>query len=198
MLANEPLNLENDISRIINILNQLQKVPDAPVQKLISLESVLKSDFFNAVREVYEHVYHTVDIEGSPEIRANATAKATVASFAASEGLSHPRVVELPKTAEGLGFNIMGGQEQASPIFISRIIPGGVADKHALINSKETKGDGGLKRGDMLISINGISVEGDTHEKAVELLKAAKGSVKLVVCFTPKLLEEMERRFSKR
>jgi len=39
-----------------------------------------------AVREVYEHVYSTVDIQGSLDVRASATAKATVASFAASEG----------------------------------------------------------------------------------------------------------------
>lgn len=30
---------------------------------------------------------------------------------------------------EGLGFNVMGGREQNSPIYISRIIPGGVADR---------------------------------------------------------------------
>lgn len=34
-----------------------------------------------------------------------------------------------PKTEEGLGFNVMGGKEQNSPIYISRIIPGGVADQ---------------------------------------------------------------------
>jgi hypothetical protein len=43
------------------------------------------------VREVYEHIYETVDVEGSPDIRASATAKATVAAFAASEGHAHPR-----------------------------------------------------------------------------------------------------------
>ncbi|KAG2456129.1 LIN7B protein, partial [Polypterus senegalus] len=111
---------------------------------------------------------------------------ATVAAFAASEGHAHPRVVELPKTEEGLGFNIMGGKEQNSPIYISRVIPGGVADRH-----------GGLKRGDQLLSVNGVSVEGEHHEKAVELLKAAHGSVKLVVRYTPKVLEEMEARFEK-
>jgi protein lin-7 len=125
---------------------------------------------------VYEHVYETVDIQGSQDIRASATAKvrykkddflfliveykskisneckflfvisqATVAAFAASEGHAHPRVVELPKTDEGLGFNVMGGREQNSPIYISRIIPGGVADRH-----------GGLKRGDQLLSVNGV------------------------------------------
>jgi len=54
-------------------------------------------------------------------------------------------VVELPKTDEGLGFNVMGGKEQNSPIYISRIIPGGVAERH-----------GGLKRGDQLLSVNGV------------------------------------------
>ena len=38
------------------------------------------------------------------------------------------RVVELPKTEEGLGFNVMGGKEQNSPIYISRIIPGDYDD----------------------------------------------------------------------
>lgn len=39
----------------------------------------------------------------------------------------------------------MGGKEQNSPIYISRIIPGGVAERH-----------GGLKRGDQLLSVNGV------------------------------------------
>ena len=42
-----------------------------------------------------------------------------------------------------------------------------------------------------------FSVEGEPHEKAVELLKAARNSVKLVVRYTPKVLEEMEMRFDK-
>ena len=75
-----------------------------------------------------------------------------MAAFAASEGHSHPRVVELPKTEEGLGFNIMGGKEQNSPIYISRIIPGGIADRH-----------GGLKRGDQLLSVNGVVRSTHSH-----------------------------------
>ena len=98
-------------------------------------------------------------------------------------------MVELPKTEEGLGFNVMGGKEQNSPIYISRIIPGGVADRH-----------GGLKRGDQLLSVNGVSVEGEHHEKAVELLKAAPASVKLVVRYTPKvgaaLLKKLQSEIS--
>ncbi|CAG0884583.1 unnamed protein product [Cyprideis torosa] len=185
-MAGESMNLSNDVRRAIELLDKLQKSGEIPTAKLAALQKVLQSDFFNAVREVYEHVYETVDISGPPEVRASATAKATVAAFAASEGHAHPRVVELPKTEEGLGFNVMGGKEQSSPIYISRIIPGGVADRH-----------GGLKRGDQLLSVNGVSVEGEPHEKAVELLKAAHGTVKLVVRYTPKVLEEMEARFDK-
>uniref|UniRef100_A0A8C7M3J8 Protein lin-7 homolog B n=1 Tax=Oncorhynchus kisutch TaxID=8019 RepID=A0A8C7M3J8_ONCKI len=161
MLAVAPKQKFN-ISRAIELLDKLQRTGEVPPQKLQALQRVLQSEFCNAVRE------------------------ATVAAFAASEGHSHPRVVELPKTEEGLGFNIMGGKEQNSPIYISRIIPGGIADRH-----------GGLKRGDQLLSVNGVSVEGEHHEKAVELLKAAQGTVKLVVRYTPKVLEEMESRFEK-
>nr|CAG4641248.1 EOG090X0ESN [Eulimnadia texana] len=182
----EQLTLEKDINRAVELLDKLIKSGEMPTAKLAALQKVLQSDFLRAVREVYEHVYETVEMSGSPDVRASATAKATVAAFAASEGHAHPRVVELPKTEEGLGFNVMGGREQNSPIYISRIIPGGVADRHGV-----------LKRGDQLLSVNGVSVEGENHEKAVELLKAAHGSVKLVVRYTPKILEEMELRFDK-
>uniref|UniRef100_G3N5L3 Protein lin-7 homolog n=1 Tax=Gasterosteus aculeatus aculeatus TaxID=481459 RepID=G3N5L3_GASAC len=174
----EPLCLERDVCRVIELLDRLQRSGELPPPKLQALQRVLQSKFCAAIREVYEQLYDTLDIVGGPE--------ATVAAFAASEGHAHPRVVELPKTEEGLGFNIMGGKEQNSPIYISRVIPGGVADRQ-----------GGLKRGDQLLSVNGVSVEGEHHEKAVELLKAAQGSVKLVVRYTPKVLEEMEARFEK-
>lgn len=178
--------MASDFQKAVELLEILQKSGEFDNSKLAALQKVLQSEFCVAVREVYEHVYETVDLSGSPEVRANATAKATVAAFAASEGHAHPRIVELPKTEEGLGFNVMGGKEQNSPIYISRIIPGGVADRH-----------GSLKRGDQLLSVNGVSVEGEPHEKAVELLKAAQGSVKLVVRYTPKVLEEMEARFDR-
>ncbi|KAK3101248.1 hypothetical protein FSP39_002138 [Pinctada imbricata] len=177
---------KQNINRAIDLLDALQKSGQVASPKLAALQKVLQSDFLNSVREVYESVYETVDITGNEEVRANATAKATVAAFAASEGHAHPRVIELPKTDQGLGFNVMGGKEQNSPIYISRIIQDGVADKH-----------GGLKRGDQLLSINGVSVEGEHHEKAVELLKQARGTVRLVVRYNPRVLEEMEARFDK-
>uniref|UniRef100_A0A3B4Y4K3 Lin-7 homolog A (C. elegans) n=1 Tax=Seriola lalandi dorsalis TaxID=1841481 RepID=A0A3B4Y4K3_SERLL len=166
-----------DVARAIELLEKLQESGDVPGHKLQSLKKVLQSEFCTAIREVYQYMHETITVNGCPEYQARATAKATVAAFAASEGHSHPRVVELPKTEEGLGFNVMGGKEQNSPIYISRIIPGGVAERH-----------GGLKRGDQLLSVNGVV---DVYKRQ------AKDSVKLVVRYTPKVLEEMEARFEK-
>ena len=53
-------------------------------------------------------------------------------------------MIELPKTEEGLGFNVMGGKEQSCPVYVSRIIPNGIAAR-----------DNRLKRGDILLSVNG-------------------------------------------
>ena len=48
---------------------------EIPAEKLQALQRVLESDFCTSIREVYEHVYDTVDIGGSAEVRASATAK---------------------------------------------------------------------------------------------------------------------------
>ena len=58
----------------VNLLNVFP-AGEIPTPKLAALQRVLQSEFLTAVREVYEHVYETVDISGSPEIRASATAK---------------------------------------------------------------------------------------------------------------------------
>ncbi|XP_074872318.1 protein lin-7 homolog B isoform X2 [Carettochelys insculpta] len=144
-LSSEPLGLERDVARAVELLERLQRSGELPPHKLQALQRVLQSKFCSAIREVYEQLYDTLEIAGSAEIRAHATAKATVAAFAASEGHAHPRVVELPKTDEGLGFNIMGGKEQNSPIYISRVIPGGVADRHGGL--KRERGRGAARKG---------------------------------------------------
>ena len=63
-----------DIRRACQLLEKLQKSKycgEVPATKLAALQKVLQSEFLNAVREVYEHVYETVDVEGSPDIRYN-------------------------------------------------------------------------------------------------------------------------------
>ena len=86
------MTLERDINRAVELLENLQKSGEVDTAKVEALKKVLQSDFLRAVRDVYEHMYETVDVEGSPEVRASATAKATVAAFAASEGEEGLRV----------------------------------------------------------------------------------------------------------
>lgn len=73
-----PLNLEKDIERALVLIDRLRTTSEIPETKLSELQRILQSDFFHSVLEVYEKIYETVQITGSPEVRANATAKATV------------------------------------------------------------------------------------------------------------------------
>ena len=73
-----------DVKRACELLEKLQKSKycgEVPATKLAALQKVLQSEFLNAVREVYEHVYETVDVQGNPEIRASATAKVIYKSY---------------------------------------------------------------------------------------------------------------------
>jgi C-terminal processing protease CtpA/Prc len=186
-----PINTEKDTERAIELLRKLKQHAThhsyrqdlAAMERLDLLSKALDSDLFKSVCQVYDQIYDTANITGSSELKAAASAKATVAVFSASIGHSHPRTVELPKTEEGLGFNVMSFD--CSGVFISQITPGSVADKH-----------GGLRRGDRLISIDGINVENADHTKAVELLKAAKGRVTLVLKYMPALLSQIEASYA--
>ena len=63
----ESLTLSRDIKRACELLEKLQKSKycgEVPATKLAALQKVLQSEFLNAVREVYEHIYETVDVEG--------------------------------------------------------------------------------------------------------------------------------------
>merc|ERR1712241_87105 len=176
--------ISQDVLRACQLLEKLEKSTlcgEGAANKLAELKKVLQSEFLQSVKGVYEHVYQNVHVQGSPAVRSSASAKATLAAFLASEDLAHPRMVELPKTRDGLGFNVMGGQDHNAPIYISRIVAGGVASRH-----------GGLKRGDQLLSVNGVSLEGHNHKKAAELLKAANNIVKLEVKYNPRVLDQME------
>lgn len=191
MMQNNPVCTERDAQRAVELLRKLRqqashqsyRTNPAAVEQLDFLERALDSDLFKSVCQVYDQIYDTANISGSSELKASASAKATVAVFSASIGHSHPRTVELPKTDEGFGFNVMSFD--GSAVFISRITQGGIADKH-----------GGLRRGDQLISINGINVENEDHIKAVELLKATKGRVILVVKYKPGLLNQIEASYA--
>ncbi|KAJ0061475.1 hypothetical protein NL108_001967, partial [Boleophthalmus pectinirostris] len=84
-----------------------------------------------------------------------------------------PRKVVLHKGSTGLGFNIVGG-EDGEGIFVSFILAGGPADL-----------SGELRRGDQILSVNGIDLRGATHEQAAAALKGAGQVVTIIAQYRP-------------
>ncbi|KAL6033501.1 hypothetical protein STEG23_016318, partial [Scotinomys teguina] len=93
-----------------------------------------------------------------------------------------PRKIILHKGSTGLGFNIVGG-EDGEGIFVSFILAGGPADL-----------SGELRRGDRILSVNGVNLRNATHEQAAAALKRAGQSVTIVAQYRP---EEYSRFESK-
>ena len=82
-----------------------------------------------------------------------------------------PAVIELKRGEHGLGFSIVGGfgsPHGDMPVYVKTVFDTGAAAEH-----------GGLKRGDQILSVNGISLEGLTHLEAVNILKNCEGTVTL-------------------
>ncbi|XP_064863288.1 disks large homolog 2 isoform X10 [Oncorhynchus nerka] len=90
-----------------------------------------------------------------------------------SEITRDPRRMVLHKGSTGLGFNIVGG-EDGEGIFVSFILAGGPADL-----------SGELRRGDQILSVNGIDLRGATHEQAAAALKGAGQTVTIIAQYRP-------------
>ncbi|GLD48311.1 protein lin-7 homolog A isoform X1 [Lates japonicus] len=71
----QPLTLDRDVARAIELLEKLQESGDVPGHKLQSLKKVLQSEFCTAIREVYQYMHETITVNGCPEYQARATAK---------------------------------------------------------------------------------------------------------------------------
>ncbi|XP_028838639.1 disks large homolog 2 isoform X7 [Denticeps clupeoides] len=99
-----------------------------------------------------------------------------------SEITREPRKIVLHKGSTGLGFNIVGG-EDGEGIFVSFILAGGPADL-----------SGELRRGDQILSVNGIDLRGATHEQAAAALKGAGQTVTIVAQYRPEEYARFEAK----
>ncbi|GMR31920.1 hypothetical protein PMAYCL1PPCAC_02115 [Pristionchus mayeri] len=97
----------------------------------------------------------------------------------------HPRKTGLVKGSQGLGFNIVGGEE-GEPIYISYVLPGGVADL-----------SGQVRKGDVLLEVNGVSLHNATHAQAAECLKNATNPVTLGLHYRPQEYQEFEDKIER-
>ncbi|XP_075124731.1 disks large homolog 1 isoform X24 [Leptodactylus fuscus] len=93
-----------------------------------------------------------------------------------------PRKIILFRGATGLGFNIVGG-EDGEGIFISFILAGGPADL-----------SGELRKGDRIISVNGVDLRAATHEQAAAALKNAGQTVTIVAQYRPEEYSRFEAK----
>ncbi|XP_077204037.1 disks large homolog 1 isoform X2 [Paroedura picta] len=93
-----------------------------------------------------------------------------------------PRKVVLHRGSTGLGFNIVGG-EDGEGIFVSFILAGGPADL-----------SGELRKGDRIISVNGVDLKAATHEEAAVALKNAGQAVTIMAQYRPEEYSRFEAK----
>ncbi|XP_064204665.1 sorting nexin-27a [Anguilla rostrata] len=100
---------------------------------------------------------------------------------------SGPRMVRIVKSDSGYGFNVRGqvseggqlrsinGELYAPLQHVSAVLPGGAADR------------AGIVKGDRILEVNGVSVEGATHKQVVDLIRAGERELVLAVLSVPPL-----------
>jgi len=84
-----------------------------------------------------------------------------------------PKTITLTRGQHNLGFSIVGGfgsPHGDMPIFVKTVFEKGAAADH-----------GGLKRGDQILSVNGKTLGGLSHQDAVDILKNCEGTVNLQI-----------------
>ncbi|GMS88057.1 hypothetical protein PENTCL1PPCAC_10232, partial [Pristionchus entomophagus] len=104
---------------------------------------------------------------------AEKKAKDAAKKALANAPMKESRIVELIKTGRHVGVVLV----KDKLVWISEIIPNGAAECQ-----------GGLKRGDEILAINGVCLNGATGEYVSKLIKNIRGSIKMEVRNNPKLL----------
>ncbi|GAB1296338.1 Disks large homolog 4 [Apodemus speciosus] len=93
-----------------------------------------------------------------------------------------PRRIVIHRGSTGLGFNIVGG-EDGEGIFISFILAGGPADL-----------SGELRKGDQILSVNGVDLRNASHEQAAVALKNAGQTVTIIAQYKPEEYSRFEAK----
>ncbi|GCC33568.1 hypothetical protein chiPu_0012038 [Chiloscyllium punctatum] len=96
-----------------------------------------------------------------------------------------PRLVKIIKSETGYGFNVRGqvseggqlrsinGELYAPLQHVSAVLPGGAAER------------AGVRKGDRILEVNGVNVEGATHKQVVDLIRAGDRELILTVLSVP-------------
>uniref|UniRef100_H3CG85 Discs large MAGUK scaffold protein 4 n=1 Tax=Tetraodon nigroviridis TaxID=99883 RepID=H3CG85_TETNG len=170
----------------------------------MSLEDVLHEDAVSALKNTGEVVYlkvatptsqyiHHVDRYSPPDLTSGASTlppetprgrlRPSPAGLMGEDEYSRePRRVCVQRGSTGLGFNIVGG-EDGEGIFISFILAGGPADL-----------SGELRKGDQILSVNGVDLRYATHEQAAAALKNAGQTVTIVAQYRPEEYSRFEAK----
>lgn len=113
------------------------------------------------------------------------TSTAAVTPTSTTTVTSGPRLVRIVKSDSGYGFNVRGqvseggqlrsinGELYAPLQHVSAVLPGGAADR------------AGISKGDRILEVNGVNVEGATHKQVVELIRAGERELMLMVLCVP-------------
>ncbi|XP_019734341.1 sorting nexin-27b isoform X1 [Hippocampus comes] len=98
---------------------------------------------------------------------------------------SGPRLIRIVKSDSGYGFNVRGqvseggqlrsinGELYAPLQHVSAVLPGGAADI------------AGISKGDRILEVNRVNVEGATHKQVVDLIRAGERELVLTVLSVP-------------
>ncbi|XP_048051731.1 discs large homolog 1-like protein isoform X7 [Megalobrama amblycephala] len=168
----------------------LKNTPDVVYLKVAKPNSVFMNDNFAPPDITNSYSQHMENHISPPSYlsqplppvhsgRYSPTPKTTVGE---DDVTREPRKVVLHRGSTGLGFNIVGG-EDGEGIFISFILAGGPADLC-----------GELRKGDRLVSVNGIDLRSATHEQAAAALKNAGQTVTIVAQYRPEEYSRFEAK----
>ncbi|XP_072939131.1 disks large 1 tumor suppressor protein isoform X12 [Epargyreus clarus] len=158
----------------------------------VNLDNVTHEDAVSALKASGERVLLVLipgPRHGQPSPRTSrANTPSSTANSLRREDVTdsneEPRVVELEKGTQGLGFNIVGG-EDGHGIYVSFLLAGGPAEK-----------SGELRRGDRLLAVNDVDITHATHEQAAKALKGTGQNVKLTVVYRPQEYNKFEARIN--